>query len=238
MSKKNDKNVDSNLPALRTVQVNELEITDLKKNESLLLAEESLANTREINTEMSDQNRVTQVGNRAEGDIAGRDINKPTVNVEISQAPSAIKKAADKVILDNKNNPRFDEFIDRLKRYTEFYGNVTRDLDQKLKEGGREHDIPRASKQKHYFTMMLNKYSLHLSAQELFAVILADLYNYFETIIKPDLTTLSETKINEKLYAKIESLHSEVSDGAIIFTTDDIYGMIYYLTGNCHVEWV
>ena len=68
--------------------------------------------------------------------------------------------------------------------------------------------------------------------------------NHFDVYVLPLIEAekpLSE--INLAVYEKViipvvdELNVNEAEDTCLCYTTDDIFGMLYYLTGNCHINW-
>jgi hypothetical protein len=63
--------------------------------------------------------------------------------------------------------------------------------------------------------------------------------SYFENEIKPLLQKgedeqLINSMINERL---VKPLIAELDENLLGFTAHDINGMLYFLTGNCHLKW-
>ena len=64
---------------------------------------------------------------------------------------------------------------------------------------------------------------------------------YIEPMIdREDPVDAVMEKIHEKVVAPIMTKINEngAEDQDLRYTTDHIYGMIYYLTGMCHLNWI
>lgn len=156
-----------------------------------------------------------------------------------SRLASRFEKLKQEVEKDQK----FDDFIDDLKYYrTKLDG---RSMPEKLKDGGfSEKEVLKATYRKLQYSKKLEKNKLYESAQkidlELFALI-----NYnFETYIDPLVeakTPKNDIKIvlREKVILPIfEIINIEGKDDVFLnYTVDDILGMVYFLTGKCHLNW-
>lgn len=135
-----------------------------------------------------------------------------------------------------------DVFEDLLFYNTKLDG--TKDLEQKLIDGhfGRTR-ITIATRQKEMYAKKATKYECYPSAQQINFSIFGRIKNDFDTYITPLIET--DTPINdvmkvvrEKIVSPImEIIENGANDDYLQYTEDHIYGMIYYLTGMCHLNW-
>lgn len=135
-----------------------------------------------------------------------------------------------------------DVFEDLLFYNTKLDG--TKDLEQKLTDGhfGRTR-ITVTTRQKEMYAKKATKYECYPSAQQINFSIFGRIKNDFDTYITPLIET--DTPINdvmkvvrEKIVSPImEIIENGANDDYLQYTEDHIYGMIYYLTGMCHLNW-
>ena len=139
---------------------------------------------------------------------------------------------------------RYEGVMEELKYYLTKLDGV--DMPTKLEDGGFDkHEIWRATKRKENYWKKLEKTKYFESAQwinsQLFAKIKIDFENHVERpLIK---NNASKDQILDALVKKVitpvlKLLNEEgESDEILNFTAEDIYGIVYFLTGKCHINW-
>lgn len=136
------------------------------------------------------------------------------------------------------------EIIDDLLSYkTKLDG--TKDLEEKLTDGHfKKSRITDATRQKEMYAKKATKYECYPSAQEINVNIFARIKNDFDTYVYPlieEQLPLSEVMkaVHEKVVEPILRIIEEngAHDEYLKYTEDHIYGMVYYLTGMCHLNW-
>lgn len=138
---------------------------------------------------------------------------------------------------------QLDEFIDDLIEYNTVLDGKS--MPDKLKDGGFSNtEITRAARRKQRYWKKFEKYKFYASAQiidiELFALIKLNFETYVEPLIEESSTKNEiKQKVNEKVVQPILTiLNAEgYEDDILNYTADDILGMIYFLTGKCHINW-
>ena len=77
------------------------------------------------------------------------------------------------------------------------------------------------------------------TAQLIYAFLLAKVYSSFQTNIYPRISEgLSEEFINQLVTEYIiKPLEDILGNNLLRIYDDEINGMIYFLTGNCHIKW-
>lgn len=170
-------------------------------------------------------------------------LNIANANGPIGVTPSRLNQRYKALKNEVENDERYEGFIDDLRRYnTKVDGKPTED---KLKDGGfNARDIGRALELKHQYSKKLEKNSLYLTAQlidvEFFALIKFNFETHIEPLIdsKSDIALIKKEvadKIVDPIYRMIH--HDGQDDTFLNYTVDDILGMLYYLTGKCHLNW-
>ena len=68
---------------------------------------------------------------------------------------------------------------------------------------------------------------------------LSSIISLFEHKIRPLIDAgFSNAEIDEATFDKlIEPIHQAIVRYSDIATTEDVSGMLYYLTGKCHIVW-
>lgn len=185
---------------------------------------------------------VTQSNNEVGGDMAGRDINKPTYIIGRNSfgGQLQLEKLYEKLEKEKENSPLFTEIVEELFHFknnadeTEFIG-----LQKKLENGNRINYLNFAEKAKEKFAKKLLKNEHSETAQHIYAFLLAKVYSSFETNISPRIReNHPEIFINQLITENIiNPLEELLGDNLLRIYDDEINGMIYFLTGNCHIKW-
>ena len=136
------------------------------------------------------------------------------------------------------------EIIEELKAYTTKLDG-TKDVEEKLLDGGfRPSHIEDAKRMKEMYAKKAMQYDCYPSAQKIILYLFAQIKHEFNTYIFPliedgeNLRTVMEqirTKIVKPIMQSLDA--NGAHDRYLNFTDDHIYGMIYYLTGMCHLNW-
>ena len=185
---------------------------------------------------------VSQSNNEVEGDLAGNNINKQTYNFGSSSigGKSQLEKLYDRLEKERQSSQVFSEIIDELLHFksnvdeTDFIG-----LEKKLENGNRINYLNFAEKAKEKFAkkLLLNEHSE--TAQQIYAFLLAKVYSSFELNIAPRIKeNHPEIFINELVKQFIVNPLEEIlGENLLRIYDDEINGMIFFLTGNCHIKW-
>lgn len=182
---------------------------------------------------------VKQTDNEVGGDMAGRDINK-TVNVLPPRNPSRLKALQIQFEEDCKNKPELKQFIEAIQHFlatvddTEIIG-----LSEKLTKGGRLDEVKVAESCKESFYKLLTKNQFSPAAQQIYTILLGGIYNSFMAYVAPLIEKKEEkATINSTLYEKVLlPLQEQINDEGLHVNPHELRGMLYFLTGNCHIRW-
>ena len=143
-----------------------------------------------------------------------------------------------------ENNERHATFIDNFKEYnTTIKGDIG--LEKKLRDGKFDKtEIVRALRFKEKYAKRVAKNEMFLAQQkidvEIFSIISANFDTYvFPLIIKNHPKDEILIVLKEKVVQPIlDILNREGSeDDYLNYNIDDIFGMVYFLTGKCHLNW-
>lgn len=121
----------------------------------------------------------------------------------------------------------------------------TKDVIEKLTDGGfKPSRIREAERLKEFWGKEALRYADYPYAQDINFVLYTRIVREFEVYITPmveDGEPLRDimVKIHEQIVKPIVELLecSGEDDENLRYTYDHIYGIIYYLTGNCHLNW-
>ena len=175
----------------------------------------------------------------ASGDFAGRDMHK-YYGVKQTRLEKLFQRLTDEV----ENNKKIQKTIEDIEHYKTVLDG-TKGLEEKLSDGGfTTQEIANAARKKMKYAMKAEKYIFYESAQKIDALLFGEIKTSFDHYVTPLITAGADKEtigrvLHEKviapLIAKIEN--DGASDEKLCYNADDIDGMIYYLTGGCHINW-
>lgn len=179
--------------------------------------------------------------NSAIGAQANVKENNGTINIGKSRSRlSATFERLEQEILNNTRK----EVIDELLLYTTKLDG-TKGLEEKLQDGGfQKMFIQKAIIQKEMYAKRATKYECYPAAQEIILSLFARIKNEFDVRIYPMIIKGADVpSIMQEVHKQIVSPILQMietngeNDQSLYFNMDHIYGMIYYLTGMCHLNW-
>ena len=164
-------------------------------------------------------------------------------SISIGGSRSRLSVTFERLEQEIRNNTT-QEVIDELLMYTTKLDG-TKGLEEKLQDGGfKNHLIQKAISQKEMYAKRATKYECYPSAQEIILSLFARIKNEFDIKIYPMIIK------GEDVASIIQEVHKQIvspilqmieangaNDQSLYFNMDHIYGMIYYLTGMCHLNW-
>ena len=167
--------------------------------------------------------------------------NNGTINIGNSRSRlSATFERLEQEILNNTRK----EVIDELLMYTTKLDG-TKGLEEKLQDGGfQKIFIQKAIIKKEMYAKRATKYECYPAAQEIILSLFARIKNEFDVRIYPMIITgvdvpLIMQEVHKQIVSPILQMieTNGANDQSLYFNMDHIYGMIYYLTGMCHLNW-
>ncbi len=188
---------------------------------------------------MTDNTNANSLSNNnAGGDIAGGNIDKSTTVINAT-IDSPLRKKMKEMQLDALDD---DNFVRYMKEFCHFFNpinpNDQRDLSAKLMDANRKDEIFEAESLKEEFAKTLMKNNLSEQAQDAYVHILAKIKTLYESKVKPHIKeNAALTDIEDGVFEVIEIIYGDLV--GTIFEKDHrkIKGMLYFLTGNCHIDW-
>lgn len=114
-----------------------------------------------------------------------------------------------------------------------------RTLEQKLIDGCRTHEVKDAEKAKERFAMTLRRHIAQAAPLGRYTRMMAQVEGRFRRHVRPAL--LSKTPmgdvnqlVQQSVIDPVVKCHTDEGAGV---TDGTVEGALYYLTGNCHIEW-
>ncbi|MEQ9062775.1 MAG: hypothetical protein RIE58_01265 [Vicingaceae bacterium] len=191
---------------------------------------------------MSDKD-ITVSDSSFGGDLTGRDkIDNRSLNINTIYERSAyLQELYEKFEEEKKTNPGLQELCDDLDYFnSRIEDEEIQGLDAKLIAGNREKILKHATRWKEKFHMKLIKTSQYSKvAQDINVHILTKVERSFMM----DVYTMicndeSEETINALIDEKIiKPVMADLGINLFKYDEGDVMGMIFFLTGNCHIKW-
>lgn len=188
--------------------------------------------------------KVIQKNISAAGDVSGGDMVKTVFNINtapIYHEDTVLKKLLAEHELEMKSDQNYREFSEELNRFfSKALSNNLRDLETKLIDGDRKYLILAALESKERLTKKIQKYSLYKSAQEIYTYLLVNIRTCFlhEVQSKIKSKQFQLHQIDEIVSSKIiEPFLRNLQGSSLEIDRDELYGVLYFLTGNCYIEW-
>lgn len=153
---------------------------------------------------------------------------------------SALEKAIQKIMTSASANNELVEIIDDLNDYiTDHPYREVIGLERKLNNGGRKEFYPRALLLKNRFERKVAKAQLSIVEQKIYVQLLSHILAAFDQYIRPQILKgyakeLIDALVFEKIIEPVHKAIIDFDDGA---TKELVSGMLYFLTGKCHVVW-
>lgn len=167
-------------------------------------------------------------------------------NIIINEAPdrSGVMHKLVQLYWAEKNKPGDNEFkgyIRKLEKYITNIDGPEQNLEIKLNDAGYSCDVDWALSLKEEYAKLLRENAFSQATQHIHAYLLAwtiVLFNQFvlESIRAGNSHELVKQAMVEKVIVSVENALGGENNVLELYS-DDITGMIYYLTGNCHIKW-
>lgn len=153
------------------------------------------------------------------------------------------QKKFEKLQEEVKNDKRYETFIEDFNTYNTIQDGIG--LEQKLKDTGfTERELLKALFLKEKYAKKVVLGEMFQAQQEIDVEIFSIIDSNFEAYVYPKIIEGLEKAIvlqclMEKVIQPIlDTLNKEgESDDFLNYNSNDIYGMIYFLTGKCHLNW-
>ncbi|TSE03528.1 ABC-three component system protein [Aquimarina algiphila] len=196
---------------------------------------------------MSKEIEISQeAGNNSEqySSVGSMHINKPVLNLhntsvrdKYSEYLQLVEEFEKEV---NEGNTSLIGFIEKIQHYTSNIDTEVIGLHEKLRRAGYEKQYKRVNYLKEKYSKLYSENELSLATQKIHAHILAKIWTLFLTYVNPAIDEgYSKTQIsaimNEQVIKPVEEIITQKN--VLNLDSSDIVGMIYFLTGNCHINW-
>lgn len=172
------------------------------------------------------------------------------LNIASNQAPiyltkqTRFSKRFEKLNKEFANDIRYEGVLQSLKFYLTSRDGI--DMPTKLRDGGfSESEILEAKRKKQKYAQKLELNTFYESAQWIDNQLFIKIKMNFEAYILPliNKNVCKDDILKEVVRCVVEPVLDLINiegenDEVLDYDAEDIFGMIYYLTGQCHLNWV
>lgn len=169
----------------------------------------------------------------AGGDFVGRD--KIT---NVLPAPTQMDLLSQRYVEEKSNEEITYVIIDELTHYSNEKYDI-RDLTEKLQDAGFDYIIETGEELKEEVSKLIIRNQHYKSAQKIITYLLAEVESIFNSKIKKELLTVKEETALKLLFRTHleQEIQAHLGENVLEIYNRQINGMVYFLTGNCHLEW-
>lgn len=163
-------------------------------------------------------------------------------NVYLSKK-TRFAKRFEKLNKEVASDERYEGIMESLKYYLTSRDGI--DMPTKLQDGGfKESEIIEATRKKEKYAKRLELNKFFESAQWIDSQLFGKIKMDFEAFVLP-LVNAGATKdeiLKEVVLKVVQPVLDLINiegenDEVLNYNADDIFGMVYYLTGQCHLNW-
>lgn len=200
---------------------------------------------------MSD-NGVEQTRNEVTGHMGGRDVNAVTgtqyradqifVHEAPARAETALQRLFKRLQSEATTDPTLNTFIEQLEIYTRVvHIEDVVGLEGKFEYAGRLDQLDMALRLKEITFAEIRKNMFSRTFQTIYAVLMAKIYESFDCWVRPAIIEGATRREIDQLIAQrvvlpiVDELESCPEYEGVAIQT--VRGMLYFLTGNCHLVW-
>ena len=184
-------------------------------------------------------NKVVQKNNTVDGDQVAGDKYEHNVHVHDS-SPGLLKTLQKQFEEDCKSQPDLKEFIEIIQHYLDRIDDTeVEGLESKLQKAHRNDELKEAEKCKEKFVKLLTRNQFSEAAQKMYTHLLGRVHENFKGHVRPLIQEGASRKDIDKALLKevIEPLLKLIDDNLLHIHPPELRGMLYFLTGNCHIQW-
>lgn len=185
-----------------------------------------------------------QKNNHVEGSLAGRDINNPVTNnytnYHSKENATQIGILYERLKAEVGQQKGLQEFVEELQHYMgRSASNMRRSLSEKLTDSGRTDLIPIAEEFKESAAKKIMRFQSSPAAQDIFAYVLSELHTKYLMHVRPLVAAGNDrTSVDAAMELHvINPVATSMEPSALGLTPKLILALLFYLAGNCHVQW-
>lgn len=181
-----------------------------------------------------------QKGNNVAGSLAGRDINYNTTNQFAGEKKTQIGFLYERLKQEASQKEGLQEFVDELQHYMGRAAvSIDRSLSQKLGDTQRSDLISVAEELKEIAAKKIVRFQSSPASQDIFAYVLGELHTKYLSHVRPLIAAgkgRAEVDSAMETYV-VNPIAESMEPSALGLTPSLINALMFYLAGNCHIQW-
>lgn len=165
-------------------------------------------------------------------------VGRDKVTQNIMPHPRQLDLLVESYKKELESNECVYEILDELSHYSNAKSEI-RDLGVKLGDAGFDYLLEDGKALKELVSKLIVKNQNYRSAQKIIIYLLAEVESIFNCEIKPKLLDVRgecEVKALFRMHLEKE-INDKLGENVLDVYHRQINGMVYFLTGNCHLEW-
>ncbi|HHQ4309334.1 TPA: ABC-three component system protein [Serratia fonticola] len=192
---------------------------------------------------MENNEKLQIYDNEINDNSPGRDLNIGT-NISFNEVKTKSNALSNLLIRSRQLCETDQEYRYMLEELQEYLkpraGRKIIGLEGKLKEGKRLDLLEDALYLENKFARRVTKHQFSISEEVIYCHCLSKINSSFAHFVKPLFKNTASTAIIDRvIYDRIvDPLYEEVSEVSAAISIDLIRGMIFFLTGKCHLRWI
>lgn len=143
--------------------------------------------------------------------------------------------------VEAEENETFSGVIPKLQHFSNVVDapEAIQGLEGKLTDAGYENFLHLGITTKEQFAKKLIEFQFSRSAQEILSFLLAEVFTRFHTSVLPAISSNESHAVVFRLVQSevINPISDLVEENVLDLYADELTGMLYFLTGNCHIKW-
>lgn len=182
-----------------------------------------------------------QENNSALGDVVGGD--KITTHVSFNSPVALVNGQLDRLYKKFKDEQEAGVVTAGIDEALQHYISVPTDgdvrgLDEKLTAANRDSELYLAKQLKERAAKAIMRHETSRTAQKIFTVVLDELHTSFSLTTTPLIQQeAGAIAIDQSILHIIRGTSSSLGENVLELTMKDIWALLYYLGGNCHIRW-
>lgn len=190
---------------------------------------------------------MEQKNNHVGGSLAGRDINnnQTTTNNYTTNAIANSKKTQIELLYERLKQEvgqqqGLKDFVDDLQHYMGKTATVMdRSLAEKLTDTGRADLVRMAEELKEHAAKNIMRSQSSPAAQDIFAYVLSELHTKYVMHVSPLVVAGSNRSVVDAAMEKyvVQPIVNSHEPSSLNLNYRLISALLFYLAGNCHIQW-
>lgn len=186
---------------------------------------------------------VSQSENQVMGDLAAGDIHKTSVTIQEAPAPAESRlNRLYRRMAEEAHDPYLTEYIGQLQIFARVVENEdVIGVHGKLEAADRADEVEMATAMKEMIFAELRRNVFSRTFQQIYATLMGKVFELFSTHVRPAIQNgESRSVIDDLVHTKVvQPVAKELSDCPDCTDAPEstVRGMVYFLTGNCHIKW-